>query len=125
MDQRFTWNERLHQKRDFTAAIRQGKRWSLSGVILWVYHRPDVKDAKPRLGLAIPGAFGNAVRRNRLKRLLRETFRLHKTELPLSVDLVFSARAMAGPLRFAGIEALVLDLWTRANLRPSPSAASR
>ena len=75
--------------------------------------------SKPRLGLAIPKAYGNAVARNRLKRLLRETFRLHKAALPRGVDMVFSARPSLEKPRYQTIEPLVLKLWTLAHLRPS------
>ena len=46
----------------------------------------------PRLGLAISRkAVGNAVARNRIKRLVRESFRQHATRLP-PVDVVVMAR---------------------------------
>ena len=46
----------------------------------------------PRLGLAIAARIiGNAVRRNRIKRLVRESFRQHQHELP-ALDIVVNAR---------------------------------
>lgn len=45
-----------------------------------------------RLGLAISRRAGHAVRRNRIKRMLREAFRLSWRDLPGSYDLVVSAR---------------------------------
>ena len=39
-------------------------------------------------------ALGSAVRRNRLRRLIRESFRLRQRELP-GVDIVITARAAA------------------------------
>lgn len=115
MDQRFRWADRLHQRQEFRRAIRQGQRFSASGLILWVYREP-VDARGPRLGLAIPRTYGNAVSRNRLKRLLRETFRLHKHELPTGADLVFSARPSTASWRYQTLEPLVLQLWTKAGL---------
>lgn len=46
----------------------------------------------PRLGLVVGKKHGNAVRRNRLKRLIREAFRLSQHELPPGIDLLCAPR---------------------------------
>lgn len=119
MDNRFRWHERLHRKADFSRVIRQGQRVSASGLILWVHRSPE-GTTPPRLGLAIPRSYGKAVDRNRLKRLLREAFRLNKAKLPPGVDMVFSARAMSGKPRYQTVEPLVFALWNKTKLLPRP-----
>jgi ribonuclease P protein component len=49
----------------------------------------------PRLGLSVPGAVGNSVVRNRIKRLLREAFRQLQHDLPCGYDLVIAVRPHA------------------------------
>jgi ribonuclease P protein component len=112
---RLTWHDRLHRQADFSRVIRQGRRFSGSGVIVWV-HRFEGASVPPRMGLAIPKAFGHAVARNRMKRLLREVFRLNKGRLPSGVDMVFSARPMEHAPRYQTIEPVILALWNKANL---------
>src|SRR2546430_2134165 len=46
----------------------------------------------PRLGISLSRAVGSAPRRNRIKRLLREAFRLMQHDLPAGYDLVIVVR---------------------------------
>lgn len=117
MDQRFRRNERLHLKGDFRRVFQEGRRVSTGGLTLWVVRRPPEEvENKPRLGLAIPKAYGRAVDRNRIKRLLREVFRLNKSKLPSGVDMVFAARPSLARPRYSSIEPLILKLWKLADL---------
>lgn len=53
-----------------------------------------------RFGLSVSRKHGNAVKRNRIKRLLREAFRLSQHELPDGLDLILIPRQNSG----AGLE---------------------
>jgi ribonuclease P protein component len=53
-----------------------------------------------RLGLTVGKRNGNAVARNRIKRLLREYFRCNKALFPDSTDIVISARTGAARLNY-------------------------
>ena len=48
-----------------------------------------------RLGLSVPKRVGNAVKRNRIKRLCREAFRLTQHDFPSSVDILITVRPHA------------------------------
>ena len=114
-DLRFRWHERLHREVDFSRVIREGRRWSGSGIVLWVHRSPRAK-TPPRMGLAIPKAYGHAVARNRMKRLIREVFRLNKSKLSAGVDMVFSARPSIAKPRFQTVEPVIMGIWKKANL---------
>jgi ribonuclease P protein component len=53
-------------------------------------------DSRQRLGITASRKVGNAVQRNRAKRLLREAFRCIRTELPSGLDLVVIVRQGIG-----------------------------
>jgi ribonuclease P protein component len=57
------------------------------------------------MGLVVSRAIGSAVRRNRVKRVCRECFRLSPTLLPEGVDLVVIARPGAPELGLDAVRA--------------------
>ena len=66
-----------------------------------------------RLGLAVAVKMaGGAVARNRLRRIIRESFRVHQHELP-AVDLVVSARPPARAASAELLRASLAALWKK------------
>jgi ribonuclease P protein component len=116
MDNRFRWSDRLHHRREFTTVFKNGRRFTASGLVLWVYKDPESSERGPRLGLAITRESGNAVQRNRIKRLLREIFRLNKSTLELGADLVFVSRTPFPKVSYQTLEPIVKTLWQKAHL---------
>lgn len=81
--------------------------------------------AYSRLGLAIGRRVGPAVVRNRIKRLIREAFRLEQDALPRGLDLVVTVRSAADASLAAYREALVdaaLELQSEWDRRKRRSA---
>jgi ribonuclease P protein component len=70
---------RLGSRRDFRRVFTDGKKSVGRRIILWSLSPAGAPGS--RLGLSVPAKIGNAVLRNRLKRLMRECFRLNRTRL--------------------------------------------
>lgn len=72
-----------------------------------------VEEGPSRLGIVTTRKIGNAVVRNRIKRLCRESFRLTPDLLPKNIDLVVIAKEGAGTLKLAD----VTGEWARAGAK--------
>ena len=97
---RFSKAARLRHRQEFLRAQAQGKRFHTRhfGVTL-----APMAEGQPRLGLVATRRLGKAVRRNRVKRLLREFFRRHRTTLP-AFGLVIMAKKGAEALGYPQVE---------------------
>lgn len=84
---------RLKSREDFARVFE--KRVSAADGVLRMY-AVEGNEAYPRLGLSVSRRVGNAVVRNRHKRLLREAFRLLRPDLP-ALDMVVIPHSRGEP----------------------------
>jgi ribonuclease P protein component len=88
----FTPAQRLHNKSDFDRVYKDARRFA--DAMFAIFVRPNA-GTSARLGLSIAARIiGNAVRRNQVKRLIRESFRHHQHLFP-AVDIVVNGRSGA------------------------------
>ncbi|WP_462324439.1 ribonuclease P protein component [Desulfoplanes sp.] len=74
------------RRSQFQSCYSRGRRYFTSRFILFV--RPREDHGPWRLGLAVSKKVGNAVQRNRIKRVVREFFRLQQNRIPSGIDYV-------------------------------------
>jgi ribonuclease P protein component len=83
---------RLRRHRDFQRLLTRGRRARDQRLEIWVL--PNGL-GHSRFGLIVGRKHGGAVRRNQIKRLLRESFRLIRPELPGALDIACAPRVGA------------------------------
>jgi ribonuclease P protein component len=88
-DMSFPKSRRLRTPAEFKV-VYDAKR-SVSDSRLVVYAKPNGNQTS-RIGLSVSKKVGIAVQRVRVRRLLREVFRLNQHELPAGFDFVLVAR---------------------------------
>ncbi|MGV8871606.1 MAG: ribonuclease P protein component [Rhodococcus sp. (in: high G+C Gram-positive bacteria)] len=100
---------RLHRARDFSVAVRRGRRIGRSGLVVHALARGEQDIAStvwgPRFGLIVSKAVGPAVTRHRVARRLRHICSDVIGELPENTDVVI--RALPGAADASSAELLV------------------
>ena len=85
---------RLQKRSEYERVYQQGEK--LGDRLLLLFMLPN-ELGRSRVGVTVSRKHGKAVRRNRLKRLLKEAFRLSQHELPRGFDYVLIPRPRPEP----------------------------
>jgi ribonuclease P protein component len=111
----FTKGDRLLSTGDFKRVYRNGRK--IVGPKAVFYYDSNNFN-RHRLGITISRKAGNSVKRNRLKRLIREVFRLNLSRLKQDsyCDIVIVMRKAGMKSDFKDIEQLWLETMSKAGL---------
>lgn len=91
----------LKTNNDFRRVYRKGTSAIRSCLV--VYVRPNRQD-RTRLGFTVTAKVGKAHTRNRVRRRLKEIYRLHESGLRPGYDMVVVARARAAKVTYKRLE---------------------
>ena len=93
---------RIKKNKDFQFVYNKGK--SVANRQFVVYTKPNKTLTHFRLGISVSKKIGNAVVRNRIKRGVRETFKVHKDDI-IATEIIVIARQPAKDMSALQIQA--------------------
>ncbi len=91
---------RIRRRREFLTLQRDARRRHTSHFV--VLRSPSAGPLS-RLGVTVSSRVGNAVVRNRVKRLVREVFRIRRAELVDPTDVIVIAKPGADRLTYGAV----------------------
>ncbi len=112
--------QRLTKETQFKAVYSKGRSWANDLVVLRAV--PNELEST-RCGFSVSKRLGNAVARNRVRRLLREGVRL--TPKKDSWDIVFIARQAAAEADYHTLKRAIEELLSRARLLGNEEISGR
>ncbi|MGH9328739.1 MAG: ribonuclease P protein component [Terriglobia bacterium] len=99
---------RLLRRTEYRKVYEEGRRGSAR--VCTIFYRSN-GFPRTRLGITTPRAIGNAVIRNRIRRRLREIFRLHQASIPPGWDIVLNPRPIVAEMPFPALTREILRLF--------------
>ena len=103
----------LKKNHEFRRLYSKGK--SVASPLFAVYCNKNRRLAN-RIGITVSTKLGNAVQRNRIRRRLREVYRLNEDKLKAGFDIVIVARFKSKYAEFRELEADFLRICRRLGL---------
>lgn len=110
--EKFPRRERLTRKREFQDAFKCGKKVIGRAFVCYVVRR---EGQGRKLGLAVSRKVGGAVVRNRVKRYLREIYRVRRSRLAKDINIVVVARPSSAALSYSECEDAIDRLFRKGD----------
>lgn len=101
------FSESLKKNRDFQIVYKKGK--SLANRYLVMYILPNGTE-RNRIGISVSKKVGNSVVRHRVKRLIKESYRIQEERFSNGFDIVIIARQSAKTTTYADMESALVHL---------------
>ncbi len=101
------FTESLRKNKDFQYVYRKGRSCVNKYLVMYIAENQSNKN---RLGISVSKKVGNSVVRHHVKRLIKESYRLHEQYFVRGLDVVVVARVSAKDRSYREIESALLHL---------------
>ena len=110
----FKITQGLKKDSDFRKVYKHGKSFANRNLVMYIL---DNKSDYTRVGNSVSKKVGNAINRNKIKRRIRESYRLNiDTNIKCGYDIVFIARVAIKDVDYKDIEKSMNHLIKKAQL---------
>lgn len=99
--------ERIRKNQEFTSVYQSGKSYANKYFVMYV-SKNDL--GMNRLGVSVSKKVGNSVIRHRIKRLVKESLRLHEDMFNSGLNIVVIARKGADELSYREVTSALIHL---------------
>ena len=103
----------LNRNGDFLRLYNRGKSFTNPALVVYLQKN---RAGICRIGITVSTKLGNAVERNRCKRIIRAAYRALEDELSGSYDFVFVARSRTKHLKSTQVQAAMRGLLKKAGV---------
>jgi ribonuclease P protein component len=105
---------RVKKEKEFQQVFKKGKSTANRQFVIYVLHKEGQDHF--RIGLSVSKKIGNAVTRNRIKRLIRQFFLEHENSVAQDNDYVIIARKPVSEMDFNQVTSSLEHVLKRANV---------
>lgn len=101
------FSESLKKNSDFQKVYRQGKSYANRYLVMYMMENGTGRN---RIGISVSKKVGNSIVRHRLKRLIKEAYRLQEELFQSNLDIVIIARMSAKEISYREVKSALLHL---------------
>jgi ribonuclease P protein component len=107
LKKRFPRIWRLSSKKDFENVLSKAKPFGKGNLLIYTILNGR---SYSRIGISISKKTAEAVKRNRIKRLIKEVYRINKERIVDGMDIVFVVKPGFNIDNFQSMEVFIMDL---------------
>jgi ribonuclease P protein component len=108
---------RIKKNEDFQTVFKQGKSIANRQFVIYMLQKPEEREF--RIGLSVSKKIGNAVTRNRVKRLIRQVFLEEKHRIATGNEFIIIARKPAADMNYHEVKSSLNHLFRKAKIYQS------
>ena len=111
--------ESLRNNEEFRHCYRTGKSYANRYLVLYVCAGPERTghlEQQNRLGISVSKKVGNSVIRHKIRRRIKEAYRLHESMFNSGLDMAVVARSAAKDAGYQEIESAFMSLSKKAGI---------